>query len=659
MPAILDLELVHRPIRIGDVDVPNRIMRSAHGTGMGQHGITDDLVAYHEARARGGVGLTVLEDAAVHRSSSPFAGLLAWDDEIVGGFERIAAVAEPHGMRLFVQLYHGGGHRGPVDGSPAWSASAVPSFVTGQLPVAMTQGQIDEIVGAFADAAVRAQAGGLSGVEVSACHGYLIGQFLSRLTNHRSDGYGGSAEGRLRLLVEILEAIRAAVRPGFAVGARLSAEEGLPGGLTVDDTIVMATTLESRGLLDFLNLSLGSRFTYWKIIGAMHEPHGYEIGPCAPIARSVSVPSMVGGRITTLEAAERVLAAGDADMVSMVRATIADPDLVRKSRDGRAAQVRPCIGCNHGCMGGIHKPVPWLGCAVNAAAGRERTAGDDRLEPAATPRSVLVVGGGPAGLEAARVAALRGHRVALHEAAPELGGQLATARRAPLREDIGAIADWLAAEVRRLGVDVRCDSVVDRALVEAAAPDVVVLATGSEPRLDGLQTSRPLDLLERGDDAPAWSSLDVLAEDFDPPEHVVVLDDVGHYEAIAVVDALRAAGSSVTFVTRYASLGSLVESSLSAAPARARFADARFALFGHAQLVSIGGGRAVVRSLDSGYEQDVAADGVVLVCHNVPRTALAAELGELGVELVIAGDALAPRFLERAIAEAHDVARAV
>jgi 2,4-dienoyl-CoA reductase-like NADH-dependent reductase (Old Yellow Enzyme family) len=656
LPASMDYPLLFEPIDVGPVTLANRLVRSAHGTGLGMPAIGDDFAAYTETAAADGFGLIVLEDASPHRSSPPAAGILAWDDGVRAGYERLVAAVEPYGTPLFQQVMHSGGYRPRADGGAPWAPSAIPYVGYAGLPLAMTQAMIDELVEAHAAVARRAREGGLRGLELHCAHGYLVAQFLSPLTNHRDDAYGGGLENRVRFAREVLAAMRAEAGPGLAVGVRLSSDEAHPGTLGVEETLAIARALED--LCDFVNLSFGNRFSHARMIGAMHEPHGYQLPSAEPFARGLSRPVIAGGRITSLAEAERALAEGRCDLVSMVRASIADPRLITKSRAGREAEVRPCIGCNHGCVGGIFGPARRVGCAVNPGAGSERTAGDLQLSPAASPAHVVVVGGGPAGLEAARVAAVRGHRVTLFEAEDALGGQLSLARRAPHRGEIGGFVDWAARELARLGVDVRLAATADAEAVLAAAPDAVVVATGSAPALDGVQAAAPRDPAAIAPDAVVVSSRQVLRDGL-REKRVLVLDDVGHYEAIAVTDALLEAGGSVVFATPFADVGPLVESSLSADPARARFEVGGVTVVPHARLVSVSRGEAVTASTLTARERVHDVEAVVLVCRSAPRTELAAALaGRVGA-LAVVGDADSPRFLQAAVRDAHRAAAAI
>ncbi len=650
----MDFAHVLAPIEIAGCRIRNRVARTAHVTGLARTGIGEAFVAFHEARARGEVGLTILEISSVHPSSPT--DLAGHDDRILEGYARLLPRVHAHGMRVFQQLWHGGHHTVPQDGGPPWSASEVPSVVLGLVPHAMTRAEIAEVVQGFASAARRCRDSGVDGVELHFAHGYLVGQFLSPLTNLRSDEYGGSFENRMRFAREVLAAVRAAVGPGYPVGARLSAEEGAHGGITVEDSIETARALEATGELDFLDVSLGSYLAFHKVIGAMDEPHAYELPLAERVTRAVRVPTLVTGRVTSLAEADAIVASGQADLVSLVRATLADPDLVRKSREGRASEVRPCIGCNQGCVGGLQGVPGRVGCIGNPRAGNETTVPE--VEPAVRRLRVLVAGGGPAGLEAARTAALRGHGVVLHEAGPATGGQLRFARRAPHRREIGDITDWLDAEVRRLGVEVRLGSRVDRALVAREAPDAVIVATGSRPRSDGLQAALPGLRVDGLEGARTCSSRELLAGEVAPARRALVLDDVGHYEAVAAAEFLLASGSQVTFASRFERLMPLLDLTLQTEPTLARLqSTGRFRFRGRQALVQVGAGRARLRSLDGGGQEEIPAELVVLVAGSLPDHALADELAGLGCRTLVVGDARGPRYLQAAIHEAHHAAR--
>jgi 2,4-dienoyl-CoA reductase-like NADH-dependent reductase (Old Yellow Enzyme family) len=642
------LDHVFEPIRLGSCLVPNRIARTAHVTGLAS--MSEAFIAYHEARARGGVGLTILEIASVHPTSP--AAITLWHDDAIDAYGPLVERIHAHGGRIFQQLWHGGHHYLPADGGPPWSASQVPSVELGLQPRVMGQAEIDEIVAAFARAAWRCREGGVDGVQIHAAHGYLVAQFLSPVTNRRTDEYGGSFDGRMRFALEVLGAVREAVGSDYPVSVRLSAEDGVAGGLDVETTIRIARALEATGQVDLFDVSLASYLAFPKVIGAMHEPHAYQLPLSGQVTSVLSVPTLVTGRFTSLEEAEEVIASGRADMVSMVRATLADPDLVNKTSQGHPEQVRPCIGCNQGCVGGLRGLPGYVGCIGNARAGNE--ASIPELSTASVACRVMVIGAGPAGLEAARVAALRGHQVVLCEKSDATGGQLRIARRAPHREEIGRIGDWLEAEVRRLGVEVRLGTEVDARLIEAERPDAVVIATGSRPRLDGLQTARPGARIEGFEAARVCSSREVLSGDVEVPASALVLDDLGHYEAIGVTEYLLRAGCAVTLASRFESLCPLLDTTLQTEVLLERLAlEPRYTFVARGVLVRVDGETAVLASLDGGPERTVAAELVVLVAPAFPEDSLVADLADADCTVHLIGDARGPRYLQAAIHEGY------
>lgn len=649
------LDHVLSPITIGGRTIKNRVVRTAHGTNLGDGALSEALVAYHEVRARGGVGLTILEASSVHRTG-PMT-LHAWDDSVIPRYQRLMDLVTPHGMTVFSQINHMGFYQGPPWARP-WSASEIPLPMTGMTAHAMTVEEISEVVDAFAQAARRAVEGGLHGVEVHAAHNFLIQQFISPTTNRRDDAYGGPFENRMRFYLETLRAVRQAVGPDFIVGTRVG-PHNFPGGLNVDEHVEIVNRVLQEGVIDYLNVSHGSSNNSHKIIGGMHEDTGYELPFSEQITRLTDLPTLVTGRFRTLADAEKVIAAGQADMVGMTRAHIADPFIVRKTMDGRADEVRPCIGCNQGCLGGLAQGQ--VGCTVNVAVGFEWTLGEDYLQPVDTPKRVLVVGGGPAGMEAARIAALRGHKVVLADATSDLGGTLTVARLAPKHESIGDIADWLAAEMDRRGVNVLLDTLVDRAFIEEVKPDAVILATGASPRMDGAQSKRP-DLAVTGvDQDHVVSTRQLLTGHHNRiGKTALVLDDVGAYEAIGAAEHLVEQGAHVTFVTSQDRFAPRMEAALVNVPALERLnKDGRFTLVTRALLERIGEGDAVIGSLDGWEARTVPAETVVLVTLNKPNDALAAEIENMGIPVHIAGDAGGPEFLPSAFAQGNHAGRLV
>ncbi len=649
------LDHVLSPITINGLEIKNRVTRTAHGTNLGDGAMSDDLIAYHEARAKGGVGLSMIEASSVHWTG-PMT-LHAWDDAIIPRYEILMRKVEPHGMRMFSQINHMGMYQAAPWMRP-WSASEIPLPHIGMVTHAMTKDEIDEVVDAFAQAARRAKEGGLHGVEIHGAHNFLIQQFISETTNHRDDDYGGSFENRMRFYLEILHAVRDIVGSDFVMGTRVG-PHNFPGGLNVDEHVEIVNRLMQEGILDYLNVSHGSSNNSHKIIGGMHEDTGYELPSSAPLTKLANIPTVVTGRFRTLEDAEQVIAQGMADLVGMTRAHIADPDIVNKTTAGRAHEVRPCIGCNQGCLGGLMQGR--VGCTVNVAAGHELRLGDDRLETADAPKKVLVVGGGASGMEAARVAAQRGHRVTLAEASASLGGTLRVARLAPKHESIGDVADWLEAEMDRRGVVVLLETRVTPELIRDMGPDVVILATGANPRLDGKVAERPDEEVQGVGQDHVVSTQQLLTGMHNQiGETAVVLDDVGAYEGIGAAEYLVEQGAHVTFVTTQPVFAPKMMPNLAATPALERLnKDGRFKLITRAYIEKVTEDEVVIGSLEGWPSQSTSAETVVLVTENRPDNDLAEHLSSAGVPIHVVGDAGGPAYLPAAFAQGNLAGRRV
>lgn len=615
-------EHVFQPLDVGPLTLKNRIVRSAHGTLM----TGERLIAYHEARAAGGVAMSTLEATGVHAGAPSLIPL--YSDDCLPFFREISARMKPYDMKVFQQIYHPGSATRPKKAATQVSSSAIPNPVIGGIPTAMTVPEIHEMVEAFAAAARRCQLGGLDGIDLHASSGYLIEQFLSPANNVRDDHYGGALENRMRFLLEILEAIRDAVGPDFCVGIRLPNEEHIPGGLDPEEIATIARLVERY--VDYVSLHMGSYWRFYTLLAPMDEPLANEMPANRRIVKRdeerLGVPAMVVGRIMTLDDAERILADGDADMVSMVRALIADPALVEKSRIGEPERVRPCIGSSIGCVGQLMSRGE-LGCVVNVAAARETKVSFEPADRAATPKRVLVVGGGPAGLEAARTAALRGHDVHLVEATRQLGGQATIAATAPHRADLGAITEWLATEIERLGVSVTLNTWADPDLIDEIAPDEVILATGVTPRRDGFQLTTPIDPVPGHDLPHVFTSWDVFgfggrAEVVGP---ALVYDDTGTFEAVSVADALLAAGVAVTMVSRLEAIGeTLPFPPATVAAARERLMGGDFDHIGGHHLLEIRPDEVDIGVSFTDRRRTVPARTVVIVTYGHPNR----ELGE-------------------------------
>jgi 2,4-dienoyl-CoA reductase-like NADH-dependent reductase (Old Yellow Enzyme family) len=524
-------------IDVGPLRLRNRVVSTSHQTSLvHDHLPTDELLAYHEARARGGVGTIFLEATAVHPS-----GLLTphtvggFLPEIVAAYRRLGERLHPHDTKLMVQLFHGGREQiSSAPRAPAVAPSAIPSLRFKSEPRALTISEIEGLIAGYATAARLATEGGVDGLELSMSHGYLPGQFLSPLSNRRGDGFDGSLGARMRFSVEVLQAVRAAAGPAIVIGARLSADELIPGGLGVRDCAEIAGRLHADGLVDFVSLVLGH---------SAHPAASTWIAPPPPVARVAIAPAaaairaavpgltlLATTRVVTLADAQRLIDDGTADLVGMTRALIADPGLVAKSTAGRTAEVIECVGCNQSCIGHYHAGVP-IGCAVNARTGRELTLTAARAAAAA----VLVIGGGPAGAAAAIEAAGAGADVTLVERADATGGQLRLAGLAPAHAETWEIyRRSTAARLQAAGVSVRLG--VDGDVELAARFELVVLATGARPYAPGLDLGATATI-------QAWDAI-ADPEAVDGP--ALVADWGGGWEGLDAAERLAVAGLQVT-----------------------------------------------------------------------------------------------------------------
>ncbi|MBC2383903.1 Metal reductase (plasmid) [Pseudomonas extremaustralis] len=527
------------PLQIRGKRLKNRIMSSGHDTSMPTDNLVNEqLIAYHRARAEGGVGLIVLQVAGVHDSARYTSHvLMATDDACIDGYRRLAETCHAHGTLVLSQIFHPGREiMESADGllAVAYSPSAVPNERFRVMPRALDQDMIDEIIQGYADAARRLHQAGLDGVELVASHGYLPAQFINPRVNRRTDGYNGELEQRLRFIREIIAAMRASTDPDFIIGLRISADERDPEGLTEDESLSAVQHLQP--LLDYVHIVAG---TSASLGGAVHivPPMAVEAAYLAREAGTfkagLSIPLFVTGRINQPQEAEAIIAKGQADVCGMTRALICDPQMPNKSDSGRSEDVRACIACNQACIGHFHKGLP-ISCIQHPETGRELIYGQPK--PCARRKRILVVGGGPAGMKAAAVAAQRGHQVTLYEAASQLGGQVLLAQLLPRRSEFGGASTNLQREMHLAGVEVLRNTRVDRALVEREQPDLVIIASGARPYWPEFERGGELQVVD------AWQ---VLRDEVQLGRSVVVADWRCDWIGPGIAERLVRAGHQV------------------------------------------------------------------------------------------------------------------
>lgn len=493
MPTLLS------PLKIGNIELKNRLavppMVTCYCDDDGMP--TEQFIAYHEARARGGFGLIIVEDYAVDRDGRGFwcAGL--WKDEQIAPHRQLTERVHAAGAKIFAQIYHCGRQTSAaIIGTQPVSASPLPCPAMGEVPRELTVDEIRAIVGEFGDTAIRAQKAGFDGVEIHGGHGYLISQFMSSYSNKRTDMYGGSLQNRLRFPLEIMADIRAKCGPDYVVSFRISADEYVAGGRDLAETTAIVRQLEAAGI-DLIHVSAGTYESAWAIIPPLGVRYAWIADLAAEIKRVVSIPVQVVGRIKDPLIAEDILRLGKADLISFGRGSLADPDLPRKYAAGHPEQIRQCIGCNQGCISILFLNQP-IRCLVNPSLGYE---GTREIQPAARTQKVMVIGGGPAGLEAARGARLIGHEVTLYERADHLGGNFQVGAIPPKKGELTSYVTWLGEELTRLGVTVHLNTPVTPAVVTEQRPDVVVYAAGASharppiPGIDGPTVVNAVDVL--------------------------------------------------------------------------------------------------------------------------------------------------------------------
>lgn len=672
-----DYQYLFRPLPVGNIILKNRIIWGPHVTNHWPDHLPDErTTAYYEERAAGGVGMIIIGASPVDATAqySPFIQCALWDDACIPGLTDIAEAVHRHDTKLCIQLVHPGVHQMP-DHDPAHQPSVAPSQIPAAeepscIPRALEVDEILAIQDRFADAAARAQKAGLDGIEIHGAHGYLLSAFITPLKNKRTDEYGGSLENRARFLLEVLEKVRQRVGRDFVVGCRISSSDMVDGGMEPEDVAEVCKLLEAAGNLDYVHCSLGLYRSLHFMIPTHYaglEP-GYQGELTAQIKAALKdLPVFVVGRINDPMLADSMIADGVADACVMIRELIAEPEFVNKAREDRIADIRPCAYWNQSCLSHIFMGTR-VECQMNAAAGRELELGSKQLRPAATPKHVIVIGGGPAGLEFARVAAGRGHRVTVHERGNELGGQVNQLARLPNRADVRNWVDWLVAQADgNAAVDIQLGSEITEAnfdeILRSSQADEIVIASGARAASDGRSsiTTEPIP----GHERPHVLTYEDLLGGGPLPDtirdKVLIVDELADRIAPGLAEMLAENEREVEIVTRWPSVGhELLFKWGELAHVYESLDSLGVKNTPNAWISAIGEASATAFNIYSGREWEIDVDTVILVTMKYSNTdimQLAKKRASIPVHTI--GDALAPRQVADAVLEATRLAHAM
>jgi 2,4-dienoyl-CoA reductase-like NADH-dependent reductase (Old Yellow Enzyme family) len=638
---------IFQPLQLRHKTLRNRINFGAHTANMAEGGVPGERHrGYYEERARGGAAMIVVEPVPVHASAVLTRGNFKHSsDEVIPHFRKITDAVHAHGSVICQQIYHVGGH-GDSDNSyhAAWSPSGVPSFHDSDGSHAMTEAEIEEVIEGHVQAARRARDAGFDGIELFAAYNALPDQFWLPFNNRRDDQWGGAFENRMRFSCTVLERIRKMAGEDFIIGLAVNMDTTSSVSQSTEQLQEIIAWHDHRQLMDYVTCGTGSYFNFTGIIpnvfyadklGAEHAEALKAVVKFAKVQAEA--------HIRTPENAEAVVKSGQADMVSIVRGQIADPHWVAKARDGRAEDVRPCLSCNQMCWGRRSRDY-WISCLINPSAGREFEWGGDRFTPSDRPKKILVVGGGVAGLEAARVAAERGHQVTLAEASDKLGGQFRLAGLQPRRQQIIDYIDWLERQLTKLQVRVLMNTPLDGNEVKDFAADEVIVATGSQPDLKGFQRWLPqFDALPGVERGQVFSAEDVMAKRATLGNRVLLLDETANWKGTGTAIALAEQGHCVTIVTGSAVVMAEMARTAADLQARARLRELEAVLLTEHVMLEWHGDGATVQA-NGGKPYRIDADTLVISATNISERWLSDDTGHATI-----GDATAARTAAMAI----------
>ena len=641
------------PLELGPVTVRNRIVFSAHLTNYARDGkATEQHAAYYASRAAGGTGLIITEEHSTHPTDWPYEKLIhGFHRDVIPGYRLMTDAVHRHRTPIFAQINHNGGQASSMFSRlPVWAPSPVADPLFREVPKAITHAEIDEIVAGYALVAEHCAEGGFDGIELQCSHSSIVRGFLSPATNKRLDDYGGPLANRARLLVEIVAAVHKVIGNRLALGVRICGDELIEGGTTIDEAVEIATIVEATGHVDYINTSIGvATASLFMIEASMHVPPGYAMFIPSAIRKAVDLPVVGVGRFKDPLQAERALAEGHCDLVGVVRGQIADADFAAKARAGATDETRLCLSCNQECVGrmGLNR---WLGCIENPRTGREAEYAARPAKLVSKPKKVMIVGAGPAGLQAAISAARAGHFVNVYEKQEVAGGQVRLAASVPNRAEFGDMIRNQLTECRRLGVTIEYGVGVWPGFVADHRPDHVIVATGAEP-------NRPWWV--PGDAVNVCDVQNVLDGSAEPFGDVVVIDEIGFHHATSVGELLSDRGCNVEIVTNGMVVGQDLGITLDMENWWIR-ASAK-GILQTTDLVPMGmeGGTLNLLHHPTGTNVSRTPDWVVLAVPPNPLEWLYIDLKAAGVSVQRVGDCVAPRRAHAAVVDGERAGAAV
>lgn len=668
----VNFKYLFSPIKIGPVIVKNRIYMAGHGTNYSSNppdepwiNLPSETDAYYLGeRAKGGVGLIVYASTGVHISTEyPGAKLaIGYDERCIPGFRKVADMVHEYGAKIFDQISHGGlAAANKTVGLPRVSCSQFPMAAQYAIPKELEIEEIKEIQKGFAKTARNLKEAGFDGIQLHAGHGYLIQEFLTPVTNKRTDEYGGSLDNRMRFLLEIVDLVRKEIGDGMALGARILADELTNGGLDSEDMKKVAQKLEATGKIDYLDVDLGTMSQYDLMLASVLMPPGPATDSIAKIKEAVKIP-ILGTPIRLADpiGAEKVLADGKMDMVGITRGQIADPEFANKAHQGKIDDIRACLFCNEKCVAYIYTGLP-IRCNINPNVGREKTMGIGTLKQAPVRKKVMVIGGGPAGMEVALVTTLRGHDVTIYEKDNDLGGAFKLHCKLPNMSEMESIIRWYKMQLKNLGVKIILGKEVTKQLVDETKPDTVVVATGANFLRNGLMGSI-------GEPLAGWDQKNVVTpeqiimNEAEIGNKIVILDDESHTTGVGVAELLADQGKTVEIVTKNPFVGMDLGTIMMLKPVYESLLTkgVKFRPFSIIPYIPDLPGAVTVLNPFSMQTEDIeAVDTIVMVTAKQSRNELYKQLKGKVKELYAVGDCVSPSILGDAIYMASKVGRSI